>query len=121
MKSKRKTARPRGLRVLAAAGAAAAPVAASVPVLPPPGPELVGHEENEQRKIAARTKMIDRHRGQRSDLQTRQAREVSELVARHLAEEKQLDRAQAHDLAELWRNEGRPLAGWQVRVLGGAS
>jgi len=118
MKGKRKRGPARG-QLRAVGRAAAAPAAASVPASP--GPELVGREEDEQRKIAARTAMIDRHRGQRSELQTRQAREVAELVDRHLAEEKQLDRAQAHDLAELWRNEGRPIAGWQVRVLGATS
>lgn len=113
----KKRKRPTGLRVVTDGAAAAVPAAASVPA-PPPGPELVGYEENERRKIANRTAMIDRHRGQRSDLQARQAREVAELVDRHLAEEKQLGKAQENDLAQLWRSEGRGLSGWQVRVLG---
>ncbi len=108
----------RALRVVKGGAAAAAPVpaVASAPA-PPSGPELVGYEENEQRTIAARTAMIDRHRGQRSELQARQARETAELIARHVDEEKALERAQAADVARRWRSEGRELGGWQVRAL----
>lgn len=117
MKSRRKRKGARGLRVVG--GAASAAAAVEPPALAPE--PVVGHEESEQRKIADRTKLIDTHRGQRSDLQARQARETADLIARHLDEEKQLERSQAHDLAQLWRREGRPLAGWQIRILGGSA
>lgn len=99
----------RALRLLEGGAAAAA---ASAPP-PPPAPKI-----DEAKRIADRQELIDRHRGQRSELQARQARETAELIARHIDEERDQEAQQRHDLAKLWRRQGREPSGFLVRQLG---
>lgn len=108
---KRKKPRAR-LRVLEAIAAGPAPGVASVPPS-----EL--EQLSEEHKLLERQELIDRHRGQRSELVARQARETADLLGRHVDEDKALQRAQERELAQMWRRHGRAPSGWQMRVLGG--
>lgn len=135
---KRKKRPARALRVVAGgaapAAAASAPTSANLqaaadhgaqpvanPIGPGPGLEEFEAAAAAHARLVERQKLVDQHRGQRSELVARQARETAELIARHVDEEKAQERAQVADFARLRLSQGGELVGWQVRALGSES
>jgi hypothetical protein len=86
------------------------------PPAPPPAPAPIDELEaarasreyiDPAEEIRQRQALVDRQRGERSDLVARHGREVAELIARQAGEEKQLEHRHAIEWGRL-REELRP-------------
>jgi hypothetical protein len=63
-------------------------------------------------KLIEQQQLIDRQRGEVTDIRVRHARELAELVARQVLEDRDLEKRHRSELALMWMHHRRKMGRW---------